>query len=494
MLVPAAYALNSGDEPTAVIFGVSALGGTALSILLIRAQFGRSGSSETRSEFVTIIGGLICAPAIAAVPLKLALPYLTVEAAYFEMMSMFTTTGASVINDPASLPLAVNLWRMMIAWAGGLYAVVFAFAVLAPRNLGGYEMRSATDSYAAIGRLRAMPRWAGGRQRRDAAGDRFVAALVGIGPVYAALTGALALLLIIAGDEPFHALNSAFSLISTTGAVIDGRGMFEVSGIAGEVFAAVFLVFAATRHVFLRGKSPMERLNGLVTDQETHLLVAVISGVTLWLFLRHWLSVLELDQSTAPSLLDPLRAIWGAAFTALSFATTTGIASDHWDTARIWSGMSNPGLILFGLVIMGGGIASTAGGVKLLRAYALFRHGEREMERLVRPSSISGSGAARRGLRREGAQIAWVFVMLFLLTLAAVMLALSLTGLPFERALAAAISALSTTGPLFQAALGDVSYLSDVTAEGRAVLVIAMLLGRVEILAVIAMLNPGYWR
>ncbi|MGB0855258.1 MAG: potassium transporter TrkG, partial [Pikeienuella sp.] len=494
MLVPAAYAMNGGDRATALIFGISALGGAALSSFLIRAQMGSVSTAETRSEFMTIIGGLVFAPALAAVPLKLALPYLTMEAAYFEMMSMFTTTGASVIKAPETIPPSLNLWRMMMGWGGGLYALLFAFSVLAPRNLGGYEMRSVTDSYAAVGRLRALPKWAGGRRHRDAAGDRFVAAFVSVGPVYAALTAALALLLIISGDAPFHAVSAALSLLSTTGAVIDSEGMFAASGILGEVFAAFFIVLAATRHAFLNGKSTSERLHGLASDQETRLLFAVIGAVTMWLFLRHWISALELDQTATSSFFEPFHAIWGAAFTALSFATTTGVASESWDTARIWSGMGNPGLILFGLVIMGGGIASTAGGVKLLRAYALFRHGEREMERLVRPSSISGSGAAKRGLRREGAQIAWVFVMLFLLTLAATMLALSLTGLPFERALAAAISALSTTGPLFQAALGDVSYLSDVTAEGRAVLVIAMLLGRVEVLAVIAMLNPGYWR
>ena len=494
MLIPAAFALNGGDRQIALIFAFSALGAVTLASLIVRAQFGRSRSGETQTEFITIIGGLVFAPALAAVPLKVALPYLTAEAAYFEMISMFTTTGASVIADPASLHPAINLWRMMMAWAGGLYALVFAFSVLAPRNLGGYEMRSATDSYAAIGRLRGAPKWAGGRRMQDAAGDRFIASIVGIAPVYAGLTGIFALLLIIVGDTPFHALMSAFSMISTTGAKVDGNGMFLQSGFAGEAIAVVFILFAATRHAFLVGKPPTDRIRGVIEDPETRLLVTVVLGVAVWLFLRHWLGVLELEQAKVPSILEPLRAIWGAAFTAFSFATTTGVTSESWDTARIWSGMSNPGLILFGLAIMGGGIASTAGGVKLLRAYALFRHGEREMERLVRPSSISGSGAAKRGLRREGAQIAWVFVMLFLLTLAAVMLALSLTGLPFDRAMAAAIAALSTTGPLFQAALGEVSYLNDVSSEGRAVLIAAMLLGRVEVLAIIAMLNPGYWR
>ena len=189
-----------------------------------------------------------------------------------------------------------------------------------------------------------------------------------------------------------------------------------------------------------------------------------------------------------------MRAAWGAFFTVLSFATTTGYESAHWGAARAWSGLENPSLILFGLAMIGGGVATTAGGIKLLRAYALLNHGSREMERLVRPSSIAGSGARKRGLRREGAQIAWIFVMLYLVSLALTMLALSLTGMRFEDALAAAIAALTNTGPVFSATTEDASWLTAVSAEGRAVLVVAMVLGRVELLALIAMINPDNWR
>ena len=156
--------------------------------------------------------------------------------------------------------------------------------------------------------------------------------------------------------------------------------------------------------------------------------------------------------------------------------------------------MNTTETVLASLAIIGGGVATTAGGVKLLRAYALFNHGRREMERLVRPSSISGTGARKRGLRREGAQIAWVFVMLFLVSLAITMLALSLTGLNFEQSLAASIAALSNTGPVFTAVTVDGSWLRSISPEGRAVLVVVMVLGRVELLALIALLNPNNWR
>jgi trk system potassium uptake protein TrkH len=143
---------------------------------------------------------------------------------------------------------------------------------------------------------------------------------------------------------------------------------------------------------------------------------------------------------------------------------------------------------------MGGGVATTAGGVKLLRIYALWRHGQREIELLVHPSSVGGSGAAARQIRRQGAQIAWIFFMIFALSIAVVMLLLALTGVQFETAMVLAVAALSTTGPL--AAVGaetPISY-AGLPEAAKAVLAIAMVLGRLEALALIALLNPEFWR
>ncbi len=152
--------------------------------------------------------------------------------------------------------------------------------------------------------------------------------------------------------------------------------------------------------------------------------------VTAILFLRHWVGAIEnAEGQDIPAF---FRALWGTAFTTLSFLTTTGFISADWASSRVWSGLDTPGLILLGLAMIGGGVATTAGGVKLLRVYALFRHGQREMERLIHPNSVGGAGQTARRLRREGAYVAWIFFMLFALSIALITAALGLDGIEFE--------------------------------------------------------------
>ncbi len=229
-----------------------------------------------------------------------------------------------------------------------------------------------------------------------------------------------------------------------------------------------------------------------MTDPELRMAVLILTVVPALLFLRHWVGALEVDEvKDTPAT---LRALWGTTFTVLSFLTTTGFESADWAEARDWSGLASPGLILAGLAVIGGGVATTAGGVKLLRVYALFRHGEREIERLVHPDSVGGGGTEARRLRRQGAQMAWIFFMLFALSIAVTMLALALTGLDFVGSTAFAVAALSTTGPLARLAAEAPLIWSDLNEAARAIAAAAMVLGRLETLAIIALLNPDFWR
>lgn len=220
-------------------------------------------------------------------------------------------------------------------------------------------------------------------------------------------------------------------------------------------------------------------------------MLLVLIVVPLLLFIRHYTGAFEV--SAEDDILAALRALWGSLFMVLSFLTTTGYESVHWQSAQNWSGLGVSATVLIGLSIMGGGIATTAGGLKLLRIYALYKHGLREMQRMTFPSSVLGAGKKARAIRREGAYIAWVFFMLFLVTIAVFMLFYTANGLSFEESFLLAISGLSTTGPLLTVVGESGLTYSQISPAAKTAFGISMVLGRLEILAVIAILSPATW-
>ncbi|MGD9864787.1 MAG: potassium transporter TrkG, partial [Pseudodonghicola sp.] len=297
--------------------------------------------------------------------------------------------------------------------------------------------------------------------------------------------------LLIAGEESLTALCHAMSVMATSGISPVGGMAGSQAGIAGEALLFLFMFFALSRLTFSTDTSTTRQAK-LDKDPEFRTGLLIIMGVPVLLFLRHWLAALEIQPLADPML--ALEALWGALFTVTSFLTTTGFESVYWDEARAWSGLGTPGLILAGLAVIGGGVATTAGGVKLLRVYALYLNGLREMERLVHPSSVSGQGGGDRRIQKNGAFIAWVSFMMFALSLTLVCVILGALGLSFDQAIVLSIAALSTTGPLIHVAADTPIHLAELSGWAKGVLCATMVLGRLETLAIIALITPDLWR
>lgn len=484
MLVPSLHALGRNDHATSRIFLYGAILTVALTLLIGLATSNRAAQSLPRGQLTSLLGAFALLPLLFAVPFHAALGTTSFLNAWFEMVSSFTTTGATVYDNPSRLNPSLHLWRALIGWLGGLLVWVTAISVLAPMNLGGFEVQSATAVGEGERSFTQISRVADPSERLARYGMLMV-------PVYTGLTGALWIGLRLAGEDPFVAICHAMSVLSTSGISPVGGLQRGTSGFAGEVVIFAFLFFAMTRRTFSRGL-PGDDGTPLRRDPELRMGLAFVIGVPTLLFLLHFVS--SFDDSTRADLPSAGAAFWGGLFTVMSFLTTTGFESSLWLGATEWSGLATPGLVLVGLSLVGGGIATTAGGVKLMRIYALFRHGERELERVLHPSSVGGAGAAARRIRRKGAYIAWIFFMLFALSIVVVMLALSLTGLQFEVSMILSIAALSTTGPLAAiAAEWPISY-AGIPDAAKLILAAAMVLGRLETLAIIALLNPDFWR
>lgn len=483
MLVPAVHAATGGAWQVArafVLSGVACLFAASCLALLLGPG---SGGERAGREFRTLLLAWLLLPCFAALPLVLLTPGIGILGAWFEMVAALTTTGGTVYPDPATVAPAVHLWRGLVGWGGGLLTLIAAYVVLAPRRLAGFEVLTAGDT-AGHGRTVDL--------RLPAASfeSRLRRALATILPVYLAMTVALALLLSAVGDPGLIATVHAMSVVSTSGISPRADGLAAGENFLVEAVAVVFMVAAASRFLYWRA-TQIGQPARLRTDPELRLMGALVAVTTLALFARHWFAVLA---SEAPGgVLAGAKALWGAAFTSLSFLTTTGFHSAGWDDARDWSGHASIGIALLALCAIGGGAATAAGGVKLIRIHAMLRHSARELERIARPHSVGGTGSGPRGLGREGAMIAWTFMMLFTVAFIVIVMLLALNGMDLPEALIASTAALSNTGPAYSLIGDDVRGFALLGNADHLILAAAMLLGRIETLAAIVLLYPETW-
>lgn len=476
--LPAVHAVTMGEAELARAFFYSGLVLIVLAVMLAIVTAGFSHRDVGRSHLASLVGVFFILPFAMMLPLTEAVPNTSLMNAWFEMTSALTTTGATVFA-PSRLSDTVHLWRAIVGWFGGYLILLGAYAILGPLNLGGVEV--ATGRVPGRGNASLVP----------VAGEmgpalRLTRLALRILPLYVGLTAVLWLGLLLAGESATTALIYAMGALSTSG--IAGQGGLGTgnAGLLAEALVLPFFLFALS-HRALKGLG-LGRTAGLGHDPELQLAAAILAGVTAIIVLRH--AFADSGSESPNTIAALLAATWGALFTATSFLTTTGYVSTLWPQATDWAGIGTPGLILLGLALFGGGVATTAGGVKLLRVAALLRQGERELERIIHPNSIAGGGGEARKLRSDGAQLAWVFFMLFAMSIALVMAVLLLLGQPFEPALVLTLAALTTTGPLAEiAATAPIPY-ADLPTLVKITLGLAMIVGRLETLALFALVLP----
>jgi len=483
MIIPAFFAVVTRDHLASRAFFYSCLLGMVVFMLIGIAHSGRKTRHGALGPLLSLLSSFLLLPALLAIPFLEALPTTRFINAYFDMVSAITTTGASMFEDPGRLSDTLHLWRAQVGWMGGLLMWIAASAILAPLHLGGFEVTS-----------QAEPGNPDARRNTTAPINprlRLLRTAAALAPTYLALTLLLWLLLLANGDRSLVALCHAMSVMATSGISPLGGTHDTGVGFGAEIVMMMFMLFSLSRLTFSKDTITATQ-GGLRTDPEFRMGLALIIGVPVILFARHFLGAFDVAASAEGQ--ETFGALWGAMFTVTSFLTTTGFVSASWGEAQSWSGLDTPGLILMGLALIGGGVATTAGGVKLLRVFALYRNGARELERLVYPNSVSSAGVVGRRLQSNGAFIAWIFFMLFAMSLAGVTLLLTFVGAPFEEALVMSVAALTTTGPLIEFAADAPISLIQLSDTAKMILCGAMVLGRLETLAIIALLTPDLWR
>lgn len=463
MFVPALAALIADDTENALVFFNSAAVSSFFAGALIISLRGKEGDLNKRGSLLLIVLMWTVLPLFAAVPIYFSGVLYNPGKAFFEAVSGFTTTGATILTHLDRQPAAILLWRAILQWLGGLYTVLAASGIYAALGIGGLQLQYGT-----------MPHGEGqtlfGRLRQTAF------ALAGI---YASLTMACFLAFWAGGMPTFDSFCHAMSTVSTGGFSTRDASIGAFDSPRLEAVAAIFMILGAM-NLTLHWAAAHGRWRGYRLDPEVRFLgIALLitgSGTVAFIYAT--------DFAGGDGALR-----WGV-FNAISFVTNTGF----------WTGSlaGTPlflGLILLTTVLVGGSTGSTAGGFKLMRIGLVIKQGMLELSRLINPNEMLSLRYGKTSVKEGQIAAVWaVFVgLVFVIALATLIIAL--TGPSFEQSLSLAVAAISNAGPasamFFPDPVTPYAALSEAT---RAVVIIGMIIGRIEVLALLMLLSPIFWR
>ncbi len=458
------------DDGTASLWAQSAAVAVAAGGLIW--QFGRRrvGSQpdlQPRDGMLLVVLAWTALPALAALPLLLFYRLhggsVGFVAAYFETVSAMTTTGATVLTGLDALPASVNLWRALLQWLGGMGILVLAVAVLPMLGVGGQLFRA--ESTGPIKDTRLTPRIAGTAK--------------GLWSVYVALSLLCVLAYRWGGMSWLDAWIHMFTTMSLGGMSSHDASFAYFGSPRLEWVATVFMLLAsgsfALYFAAVVKRSPGRIWRDVEWRGTMGLMLGSVLGVAWLLWRRGTVS-------------DPSEALRLAAFNVVSVASTTGYASTdylQWPVfAPIWM------LMLSGMATSAG---STGAGIKMIRLLILLKLAHRELARIVHPRVVNPVTLGGRTLDAGVVYSVLAFMLVYGATVAVLTLALLLTDLPFDTALSAVVAGVNNLGP----GLGEVgpagnfAGLDDVQL---ALCTLAMVMGRLEMLSLLVVLTPGYWR
>ena len=477
MLLAAAYAALANEPTAAVAFGswaaVTLAGGGLCAFVFHDSWREAPGSRRLRTDIGILLFLWLGLPALSALPVSSLVTEFTFGDAYFEMVSGFTTTGATLLQDPSSHSRSLLVWRSITQWLGGLGTLAGVLAVLAPHGLAAFALEGIAPSLVGDRRRSGTP--------RGSTTERWMRATIRVAPLYTALTIILLIAYFLSGMNAFDAFNHALTTISTGGFSTRSGSLAEFASWRIESVAAAGMLLGAIG-IGVYARIWRRQWGRVARDQELQLLLILVLAAAATAFGRHFLGepLAAMENHTAVLA----ATLWSETFAAISALTTAGFPSAFAGTEL--SGLGPAPALLLGLAIAGGSAASTAGGVRLMSVSLLIRHSFDEFGRIGRPRYVRGRSQIRDAAGQL--QIAWIGSMLFAMAAGVGILAISMLGLDFEASLSAIVTSLANAGPLHIALIGDPDAWRSIPPEGRLLCCVYMALGRVGVVSVVAML------
>ena len=407
------------------------------------------------------------------------LPYIfsgaipSVTDAFFETISGYTTTGASVLNDIEVLPEGILFWRSLTHWIGGMGIIVLAIAILPLLGIGGMQLFAAEAPGPGGDKLH--PRITDTAKR--------------LWFIYVGYTVAETILLKLAGMSFFDAMNHALATLSTGGFSTKNTSVaFWNNQPIIQYIIIVFMFLAGTNFV-ISYFAFTKKIQRVIKDEEFKVYSIFILGFTLVAFL------IVLLQADVP-ISDYHPQVWGktesafrhSLFQVLAIVTTTGFVTADFTN---WTPFLT--VFFFGLMFLGGSAGSTSGGIKVMRHLLIIKNGILEFKRTLHPNAVIPVRYNNKTVTEHIVYNIIAFFVLYMLLFIIGALVLGFLGLDFESAVGGAASSLGNVGP----ALGDLNPVvnfSELPAFGKWWCGFLMLLGRLELFTVLILLTPFFWK
>ncbi len=385
--------------------------------------------------------------------------------AYFETISGFTTTGATILNDIESLTHGCLIWRNLTQWLGGMGIIVLSIAILPMFGLGGMQLYAAEVTGLSYEKL--SPRIADTAKR--------------MWGLYIILTAIEALFLWLFGMDLFDSVCHSFSTIATGGYSTKNLSIAFYDSAAIQ-YTIIFFMFISGINFALLYYIILRKPKKLLHDEETHwysvavILATVILTFGLMLHTQDW------------TWSGGEKAFRTSLFTTIATMTSTGYAVADYTQwyPLLW-------VIVFFLMFTGACAGSTSGGIKWVRLAIFAKNGAAEFKRRIHPNAVIPAKMNGKPISQQTTGNVIAFFTFYILVIIAAVLAFCALGVDFDESIGATVSAIGNVGPSI-GQYGPAGTYAAFPTAGKWIMAAVMLIGRLEIFTVLLLFSPALWR
>ncbi len=413
-----------------------------------------------KEAFIITVLSWVLMTFLCAVPFIYTKVDLSVVDALFESMSGITTTGATTLNNIEILPKGILIWRAFLQWLGGIGIVVIALFILPFLRIGGMQLfhLEGDDPY-------------------DKSLPKISSVIKKIFIIYFTLTIVLIFFYYIFGMTIFDSIAHSFTTISTGGfSTYDNSFAYFDNSIL--IIAIIFMILGSLPFLVLI-QTTRKNLFPIFKDHQVRafIIILLIATITIFYFANNYING------------DLISKIVSVSFNTISIISGTGYVSDNFEN---WGNYAS--VLFLILMFIGGCAGSTTGGLKVFRFQILFKYINLHLKKMLKPHVILASHFNGKKINDSTYESVMSFFFLYILTFFLSALLLSFTGLDFITCISAAASTISNVGPGLGSIIGPEGNYGMLDGFSKIILIFTMFLGRLELLTILVLLIPSFWR